>query len=288
MTSRLVVGVDGSAGSAEALKWAIAEARLRGAPVEAVYSWLYDFGLEGMVPPLAPAEVEEDAKALLEHAVGEALGAATDVDVSRTATLGNAASVLIDAGRGAEMLVVGTRGRGGFAALLLGSVSHQVLTHAPCPVCVVPEDASTRSATQRIVVGVDGSAGADAALRWAVDEAGRRGAELEVFHVWWFPMAAYVPGTASSQVDVADMRRQALEVIDAAVARVGAGDVTIKRRVREGSVADVLTKAADDADLLVVGSRGRGGFPGLRLGSTSYSVTSHSPCPVVVIPSLPE
>lgn len=143
---RIVVGVDGSTGADRALAWALEEAHRRGAEVEAVLAyhepvttWI------GVVdqPPLSP-EVRERAREDAQRAVAEAVGRAErtsgvhDVHVEPIVANGAPATVLIDCAQRADLLVVGTRGRGGFAGLLLGSVSHQVLHHAPCPVVVVP------------------------------------------------------------------------------------------------------------------------------------------------------
>lgn len=134
---RIVVGVDGSEGSAKALAWAIAEAKLRDARVEAVAAWEPPY-LEGypyIASRVDPSELEVGAKAVVEEAVAAVDAAGVRVDcVTRC---GAAASVLVEAARDASLVVVGSRGRGGFAGLLLGSVSQQVANHAPCPVVIV-------------------------------------------------------------------------------------------------------------------------------------------------------
>jgi nucleotide-binding universal stress UspA family protein len=139
--SKLVVGIDGSDASKHALRWAIEEARLRGAEVVALYAW--DAPL--VTPDLAPtpeldlpgliAEGQEAALRLVKGIVDEVAGAG-NVTVTPTAVEGNAVTVLVEAARDADLLVVGNRGRGGFAELLLGSVSQQVAQHAPCPVVI--------------------------------------------------------------------------------------------------------------------------------------------------------
>jgi nucleotide-binding universal stress UspA family protein len=281
---RIVVGVDGSKGSQTALKWAIEEAHLRGASIEAVYAWSSQYGAGGFAPPLLRVAQDDAERALLEHAVGAVADGTEDVVIGRHAVHGPTASTLIDAARDADLLVVGSRGRGGFAALLLGSVSHRVLSEAPCPVAVVPADACIRGGYQRVVVGVDGSAASGAALRWAVDEARRRHADLEVFHTWSFPLTAFLPGTSAADVSIDDMDAAALELLHGATEAVDHDGVSIHYRVREGSVAHELTKAAHFADLLVIGSRGTGGVKTFMLGSTSYQCATHAECPVVVVP----
>jgi nucleotide-binding universal stress UspA family protein len=135
----IVVGVDGSPGADEALRFALREASLRGDTVKAVLVWslpVVDVP-SGMLPSLSE-DLRNDAEAVLEEAVARVDGAA-EVPVERVTLEGPPARMLIEAARGADLLVVGTRGRGGFKGLLLGSVSQQVLHHAPCPVVVVPK-----------------------------------------------------------------------------------------------------------------------------------------------------
>lgn len=132
---RIVVGVDGSPASLDALSWAARQAEFTGAGLEAVMSWEYPVAFGGF-----PAGVEIDwpanARPALDTALDEALGAQGG-SVTRTVVEGHPATVLMDAAAGAQLLVVGSRGHGGFAGLLLGSVSEHVVAHAPCPVTVV-------------------------------------------------------------------------------------------------------------------------------------------------------
>jgi nucleotide-binding universal stress UspA family protein len=140
--SGIVVGVDGSDGSKHALEWAAAEARLRGVPLKAVLSWqwptsLYtEAGWAGI-----DGEVIDDFRALAEQRLDETCAALADADgleLRRAVVEGPAASVLVEAAAAADLLVVGTRGHGGFAGLLLGSVSQQLAHHSPCALVIVP------------------------------------------------------------------------------------------------------------------------------------------------------
>lgn len=139
---RIVVGVDGSEVSRAALRWAADEASRRQATLEVVHAWHAPF-LLGYVETgeLAPGDFESDAEALLDHALGS-----TDLSgvgkVEKVLVPGGAAEVLLDVSKGATLLVVGSRGRGGFSGLLLGSVSQQVVHHATCPVLVIPPTAT--------------------------------------------------------------------------------------------------------------------------------------------------
>ena len=137
--ARIVVGVDGSEPAARALRWALAEARLRGSSVRVVHAWEYPYvggGLAGIPIPGGMTEgIAEGAAHTLDRAVADQ---STDgVDVERTLVRGPAVQALLDAAEGADLLVVGSRGHGGFAGLLLGSVSQQCAHHASCPVVIV-------------------------------------------------------------------------------------------------------------------------------------------------------
>ena len=133
----VVVGVDGSEGSRRALQWALEEARVRGAPLRAVFAWSY---LDQPGEGFDAAYGEDDARQRLDRALEEVAGDVGDVEVERVVVVDLPARALLDAARDADLLVVGSRGVGGFKGLLLGSVSQQVVQHAPCPVVVVPGD----------------------------------------------------------------------------------------------------------------------------------------------------
>jgi nucleotide-binding universal stress UspA family protein len=150
--ARIVVGVDGSPGGRSALRWAVAEARVRGAPLHVVHAWMVPL-IDALpepwavgAPSLGPSDdevhdhLEAAARNLLDACVDEARSAEPDVDVQGELVEGRPAGALLEAAGGADLLVVGSRGRGGFAGLLLGSVSAQCVHHAPCPVVVVPQD----------------------------------------------------------------------------------------------------------------------------------------------------
>jgi nucleotide-binding universal stress UspA family protein len=139
----IIVGVDRSAGAEEALRFAFEEAQLRGATLRAVHAWQFGYigapSLEGTVPVLG-AELDEHrsaAEAVLDAMVREAIPEAGDIRIERRVVEGAAAAVLVEESRGADLLVVGSRGHGGFAQLLLGSVSQQCAHHAECPVVIV-------------------------------------------------------------------------------------------------------------------------------------------------------
>jgi len=148
--------------------------------------------------------------------------------------------------------------------------------------------ASSEDTVNRIVVGIDGSEESRGALRWALAEAKLRGAALRVVHTWLYPHIAAGPGmdpVLDTEV-IENARAVATELVQAELATAGAafGEVDVEQAVVEGAAAPTLIEAAKGADLLVVGSRGRGGFAGLLLGSVSQQCAHHAPCPVVIVP----
>jgi nucleotide-binding universal stress UspA family protein len=137
----------------------------------------------------------------------------------------------------------------------------------------------------KIVVGVDGSPGSIAALRWAHAEAALRNAGLEAVSVWQYPMMTTMPafGAMPEVSDLSNLTEQSTLAILAEAGIESTPELPVTICVAEGTAASALTNAAADADLLVVGSRGHGGFAGLLLGSVSHQCTMHAPCPVVVV-----
>lgn len=287
MTGRpIVVGVDGSGAAADALGWAAGEAQITGATVQAVHAWHYPaLTYAGLVPPptFARDDFQAEARAVLEDAVStvDRAGAAS---IERLVVEGGATNVLVDLSDGAELLVVGHRGRGGFLALHLGSVALQCALHAKCPVVVVRPGRQRGPAEQRsrIVVGVDGSEPARRALLWAADEARRRHAALEIVHCW-HPRMGLPLGPALSATDRAALEADAHGVVAGAMRAVNGRSPHAEAILVDAPAASTLLGASEDADLVVVGTRGLGGFPGLLLGSVSTQVLHHAQCPAVIV-----
>jgi nucleotide-binding universal stress UspA family protein len=278
----IVVGVDESAGAAEALRWAVREGELHGWPVTAVLCWGYLDQHHGTTPtPFDPAYSASDADEALHTIVGRVLGEGAATVECRTVN-DLASRGLLEASADAGLLVLGARGLGSLRGLMLGSVSQQCLHHATIPVAIVRADAAgPRFGPKRIVVGVDGSETSQRALDWALEEGRVRKAGVEVVHAWTVPPLA-VPLIK----DFAPLDEAARDLVEQALARADTSGVSmsISPVVRRGSGGEVLVSLADGADLVVVGSRGLGGFKGLLLGSVSNQVTHHARCPVVVVP----
>ncbi len=276
----IVVGVDGSPGAAWALDWAGSEAERAGAPLTVVVAWSFG-GFTGAITK------KDDAHDLVRGAEARLAAQHAGVTVDHVLSEQPASYALIEASRGADLLVVGSRGLGGFRDLLLGSVGQHCLTHAPCSVAVIrapeaPVPAGWGDGRGRIVVGVDGSEGSGRALDWAIDEARRSDARIDVVSSWVFP------GTAGFvySVDVGIPDR-ASHVVDGAVDHVAATapGLVVGGRTTEDPPAVALVEASRTAQLLVVGSRGLGAFAGLLLGSVGHNLAIHAHCPLVVVRS---
>ena len=288
MAGRIVVGVDGSAHARQALRFALAEAALRGARVDVVGSWavppLAATGV-GMIPAfdLLRAELGDSASEVLAGELAEVPDAAAGVEVEQHVAQGDAAGVLVEAAAGAELLVVGSRGRGGVTGTVLGSVSRACLHHAPCPVAVVHDAGPTERS--RIVVGVDGSPGASAALEWACAEARLRDVGVYAVCAYDEPWGIASLGMSSAAA-VAELRTalaaDAEGALEAAQAAAPEG-VGVTGEAVQGAAGPALVSASDGSALLVVGSRGRGGFKSLLLGSVSQYCAAQARGVVIVV-----
>jgi nucleotide-binding universal stress UspA family protein len=289
MNSSVVVGVDGSPSSLTAVEQAAEEAELRGFGLSVVHALTWP---PVPISPGTPAyELGEEAllsrsEGILGDALARARSVAPGVEVTGEIIYGDPLTVLVEQSCSAPLVAVGSRGLGGFPGLLLGSVSVHLSAHARCPVLVAR---GTPDPSGPIVLGVDGSPGGRPATGFAFAEASLRKAELVAAHVWseWtVPVSppeeksmpyAYEPG----------MLREGEERL---LAEAVSGwcdtypDVSVERRAVRGRTREELINASEDARLLVVGARGRGGFAGLLLGSVSQAALHHARSPVVVVP----
>ena len=284
----IVVGVDRSPAGAAALEWALTEAGRRVRPLTAVRAWVDQVTAGFPMAVIVPGTAQEVEKAALQSAqeelkeVTERVPGADGVDAHALAVRGPASTVLAEASRGADLLVVGTRSHGALSRAVLGSVSASMLHHAHSPVVVVPEPVAHGAEPPRVVVGVDHSPASRAALIWAAEHAARRGATLVpvlVRETAW-RVEADQGQLSATLAQLEESERTALhEAVPPDIS------VTVEPEVLSGHPAAGLLGMVLPQDVLVVGSRGRGGFAGLLLGSTSASCAQHSRCPVVVIRS---
>jgi nucleotide-binding universal stress UspA family protein len=282
----VVLGVDGSEAGRPAVEWAARFAATRHRPLRVVYVHPVQALATSVAPgvlPVAPEEWRPAFERLVADVVERARQAGgDDLEVTGYVAEGYPAGVLIDEAAAAGLLVVGSRGLGGFAGLVVGSVGIQVAAHATSPVVIVPGDATPTATNGPVVVGVDGSELSLAAVGFAFEEASFRGTDLVAVGAWTVPTGLDL---APVQTDVAEFGADA----DRALAESLAGfqerypDVTVHRQVTLGSPAQVLLDAAKGAQLLVVGSRGRGGFTGMLLGSVSQTLLHHAEIPVAIL-----
>ncbi|MGW7263280.1 universal stress protein [Streptomyces sp. NPDC054842] len=280
----MVVGVDGSESSLRAVDWAADEAALHGTPLRIVHAYRWD-RYEGAALArelgTSPGRVTSDD--ILVVATRRARRHHPELAVSTEAVAEEAEYVLLREARNASAVIVGTRGRGELADLLLGSVSLTVATAAHCPVIVIRGSHDNRAADARhgrIAVGVADAP--TASVRFAYEEARRRGATLDAVRAWRCPThdTADHPLLAGTPERVHE--EQAAKELEAALADAPA-DVRLRRHTVEGPARRVLPAASHDADLLVVGRRRPGQF-GHRLGRVAHTVLHHSACPVAVVP----
>jgi nucleotide-binding universal stress UspA family protein len=284
----VVVGVDGSDDSLVAVDLAAAEAELRHLPLEIVHGFVPPLltGPTAPVPPDLPAagaempaaELRRHAERLLHDAAARVRASHPELSMISRLRDGLPAGVLTAASHQATLVVVGHRGRGGFPGMLAGSVGVQLAAHAASPVIVARGQARPDAP---VVLGADGSEGSRRAARFALEAAARYRVPLVALYAWppdaaWPPelvQAGYPPPEAPDMVGetmagLADRHPQ----------------VTVRPEVHKHTAAhEALVSASGNARLVVVGSRGRGGFRGLLLGSVSQALIHHSRAPVAVV-----
>ena len=285
----VVVGVDGSETALHAVRWGAREAARRHAPLRLVHvCHLVPVRHPRQVspPPEYHAAVLDQGRHWLTEATEVARRVAPDLLPVTDLRDGSTADVLVGESRTAQLVVIGSRGLGGFAALLVGSVPVALSAHAHCPVVVVraPGADGARQADGPVVVGVDGSELSDAAVTLAFDTAAGHGVPLVAVHTWQdTPMTGAwtaLPGTVDWDWLQAEEEKQLVERL--VTWREKFPQVEVRPVVERGRPETALLAHAAGAQLLVVGSRGRGALTGLGLGSVSQSLVHHAECPVAV------
>ncbi|MEZ0382372.1 MULTISPECIES: universal stress protein [Mycobacteriaceae] len=286
MNPAILVGVDGSPSSNAAVEWAARAAALHNLPLTLVHVLAPPVVMTFPETPMPPGYTEwqqEQGERQLREAVVIAETQGENLRVDAQLVVGSTVPMLVDATRDAARLVVGSRGHGLLRRSLLGSVSSSLVRHAHCPVVVVHEpdpDSDPHSDTAPVVVGIDGSPVSEAATELAFAEASLRGVELVAVYAWHDSGMLDFPG-----IDLAAMASDG----ELALAERLAGwrerypDVTVRRVVVCDRPADQLIEQSKQAQLVVVGSHGRGGFTGMLLGSVSQAVVQSAHAPVLVV-----
>ena len=284
--SRIVVGVDGSSGARLALSWALGEAARRGAQVEVVavfpvdFYWTDAYVVDRTRIDALRADTGDRARALVDEVRSEL--DLPDVPVDVVVCAGPAAAHLVERAGDAELLVVGSRGRGAVRSSLAGSVALHCAAHARCPVVVVHPATAAGPEPAPVVVGLDDSDHARTALAAAAAAAAAVGAQLDVVLAYeppnyWSDLYAVLVPSAGESAEHAQRRAEAI------VREVLGAETAVHVVAVEGHPAPVLMRQAQGARLLVVGSRSRNQLEGVVLGSVALHAVMHAPCPVLVV-----
>jgi len=280
-TSQIVVGTDGTESSRAAVEWAAREASRRQALLRIVHvfdwEWAsarYDTGSEYL------DIARQLADAVTGAAMSHARAVAPRIEVETDALIGNPVPRLLEVAESAALVVLGNRGRGGFASLLLGSVSQQVATHAPCPVVIVRGRGDVTDGP--IAVGVDDTDAADHVLRTAFQAAAERDADLAVVRTYLPPTPLWIGDVPATLVDTPEEDAAEHARVESLLAgwREKYPQVPVEVTVSHDSPAAVLVGVSHRAQLVIVGSHGRGAIASALLGSTGMQLLHHADCPV--------
>jgi nucleotide-binding universal stress UspA family protein len=282
----VVVGYDGSPAADKAVAWAAAEAVRLHAELRLVYVLALPMVSTpmGFAAPLETEPLRHAARKLLREVVERIHTDHPALTVRLSVEFGGTSGVLLQEATEAQLVVLGSRGLGEFRDLVAGSVSAHVATHADCPVVVVPAS-WWPGARSGVVVGLDGSATSTAAIDFAFEQAQTRNAALTAVLAWRDPVRTGPGDLLPLVYDLDALQQESTAVLAESVAGHAEKypDVEVTQELIHGHADDVLIDAARSAELLVVGSRGRGAFRGLLLGSTSRALVHHAPCPIAVV-----
>jgi nucleotide-binding universal stress UspA family protein len=284
----VLVGVDGSESALHAVRWAAEEAQRRGTTLKVVHAYEIPTGY----PPgfvdwhMLREALAAQGKSWLDQARDAAEETVPGLTVEVLEVQAGVVPTLVRKSAGAALLALGTRGLGGFTGLLVGSTAVQLASRAHCPVVVVrePEHAGP-VVVGPVVVGIDGTEVGEAAIAFAFAEASTRGVDLVAVHTWTDQLLEAVFVDEAAILNFSVQAQQAAELLGERLAgwQEKYPDVHIVRHVSRERASRALLHHAEGAALVVVGSRGRGGFRGLLLGSTSQHLLHHAPCPVAVV-----
>lgn len=287
----IVVGVDGSDSARNAALWAADEAAARQVPLRLVHAVVTSpFAYTGgpAIPQSYFDAMGNDGRRQLIEVEKAIRHAHPNLTVEADLQMADPVPMLIAESDNARLVVLGSRGLGGFTGIVVGSTAIALVAHAHCPVAVIRERAAadTVQTDGPVVVGVDGSPASESALAMAFDEASVRGAELVAVHTWIELPSDQAYAYAHQFFDNwAALETREEEVLAERLAgwQEKYPDVTVRRVVtRDPPVRGLLDRAAH-AQLLVVGSRGHGGIRGMALGSTSQALIYHATCPLLIV-----
>lgn len=288
--SGIVIGVDGSSASRMAVQWAAREAAMRNVTlslIHVIFAQSWGPALFGKRPAVAP-ELNQQQQEVGQKWIADAIKVVEDSlerearpRINSEVLLARPVPTLVDLSEQAQMIVVGCRVQGLLDRVLLGSVSTGLVHHAHCPVAVIPDEALLPSELSQlpVVVGIDGSPASELATAIAFEEASWRGVELVAIHAW-SDAEVFDIGTSEWSAEQTGAVQALAERLAGWQERYP--DVDVHRRIVSGDPARHLIEQAEWSQLVVVGSRGRGGFPGMLLGSVSTAVVQAGRAPVIV------
>lgn len=283
----IVVAVDGSEASNTAVLWAANAAVKRNQPLKLVsaYTMPQFMYADGMVPPQELYDdLEGEANDRIETAKELVKGFDADIQITEEIKESSPIDLLLDLSETAEMIVMGSRGLGGLSGLVMGSVSAAVVSHAQCPVVVVRKDGDVTPESKYgpVVVGVDGSEISRQAVEEAFREADARGAALTAVHAWNDSQfyASYA-GLAAGEAERDEHTKLLADELVPLQKRYP--NVKVEQIIARDRPINALKDASEGAQLMVLGSHGRGGFRGMLLGSTSRALLQYAPCPMMVV-----
>jgi nucleotide-binding universal stress UspA family protein len=280
----VVVGADGTDVGKTAVRWAAREAQRRGLPLTVVHVYDWQWREAGPGPDYGdPDFTRKHAEGVTATSVFEARVAAPGLKIDGDPVSGTAAKRLIEDAGEADLMVVGSRGRGGFAGLLLGSVSLRVATHAPCSVVVVRGRGD--QAEGSVVAGLDDSPAAEGVLEAAFDAAAGRNCVLEVVRSFQPPAPIWPTKAPSIAMTTAQADAEERTRVETQVApwRDKYPGVRVEVVITHEGIASALVGASRFAQLVLVGSRGHGLIAGTLLGSVGLQLLHHADCPVYIV-----
>lgn len=276
----MIVGYDGSKQSAVAVRWAARLAMFRREPLDVVTAVPMPVVHSGeFLPPITPDEFAAEAARVAAEGVGLAREEGL-TDVTGRGVAANPAQALVEASADAALIVVGNRGHHDLVETMLGSVGYAVSSHAECPAVIVR--GVVPDGLDRIVLAYDGSEPADRAAAFAAEAAQQAGASLHIVGAWSDPAVTYgLPVLGDAKEMAEDVHKELQAVRESVLAKHP--DLPVTTEVTRGEAPVEIARIAVGAGLVVVGSRGRGGFRSLLLGSVSRRLISSAPCPVAVV-----
>jgi nucleotide-binding universal stress UspA family protein len=281
----IVVGIDGSDSALGAALWAAGEAERRGCVLRLVNviqigPTVYPMG-HAPLPADFFGDLEREATQAVAYARSAVEATHPELAIDTAVLTAPAVQTLIEESKDARLMVLGSRGLGGFTGILVGSTAVALVAHGKCPVAVIRGELAGAGP---VVVGVDGSPTSDMAVALAFEEASLRGTELVAVHTWIEYGTGATTARRSDTVDWDSIEQHEMALLTEQVARWQPKypDVTVRLvGVTDRPVRRLLAES-EGAQLLVVGSSGRGGFTGMLLGSTSQALVYHATCPLLV------